>query len=37
LAWQSGVTQRDKLSARLKGRAKDFTWDELVKLLEVLG
>jgi hypothetical protein len=31
------VTQRDKLSARLKGRPKDFTWDELVKLLEGLG
>ncbi len=31
------MTRRDKLVARLKGRPKDFTWDELVKLLEGLG
>lgn len=29
--------QREKLVARLKGRPKDFTWDELVRLLEGLG
>ncbi len=28
-----GMSRRDKLVARLKGRPKDFTWDELVKLL----
>jgi predicted RNA binding protein YcfA (HicA-like mRNA interferase family) len=31
------MTRRDKLVARLKSRPKDFTWDELVKLLEGLG
>ncbi len=30
------MSRRDKLIARLKGRPKDFTWDELVKLLEGL-
>lgn len=30
------MSRRDKLVARLKGRPKDFTWDELVKLLEGL-
>ena len=29
--------RREKLVARLKGRPKDFTWDELVRLLEGLG
>jgi hypothetical protein len=29
--------RRDKLVARLKARPKDFTWDELVRLLEGLG
>lgn len=29
--------RRDKLIARLKGRPKDFTWDELVRLLEGLN
>lgn len=27
------MSRRDKLVARLKGRSKDFTWDELVRLL----
>ncbi|QJE73494.1 type II toxin-antitoxin system HicA family toxin [Aerophototrophica crusticola] len=31
------MTRRDKLVARLKGKPKDFTWDELVRLLEGLG
>ncbi len=31
------MSRRDKLVARLKGRPKDFTWDELVKLLAGLG
>lgn len=31
------MSRRDKLVARLKGRPKDFTWDELVRLLEGLG
>lgn len=31
------MTRRDMLVARLKGRPKDFTWDELAKLLEGLG
>lgn len=31
------MSRRDKLVARLKGRPKDFTWDELVGLLEGLG
>ena len=29
--------RRDKLIARLKSRPKDFTWDELVRLLDGLG
>jgi hypothetical protein len=29
--------RREKLVARLKSRPKDFTWDELVRLLEGLG
>jgi predicted RNA binding protein YcfA (HicA-like mRNA interferase family) len=31
------MSRRDKLVARLKSRPKDFTWDELVRLLEGLG
>ena len=31
------MTRRDKLIARLTGRPKDFTWEELVRLLEGLG
>lgn len=31
------MSRRDKLALRLKGRPKDFTWDELVRLLEGLG
>lgn len=30
------MSRRDKLVARLKGGPKDFTWDELVRLLEGL-
>ena len=30
------MTRRDKLIARFKGRPKDFTWEELVRLLEWL-
>ncbi len=29
--------RRDKLIARFKGRPRDFTWDELVRLLEGFG
>jgi hypothetical protein len=29
--------RREKLVARLKSRPKDFTWDELVRLLGGLG
>lgn len=29
--------RREKLVARLKVRPKDFTWDEMVRLLEGLG
>lgn len=29
--------RRDKLVARLRGRPRDFTWDELVRVLEGLG
>ncbi|ACI97983.1 type II toxin-antitoxin system HicA family toxin [Rhodospirillum centenum] len=31
------MSRRDKLVDRLKGRPTDFTWDELVRLLEGLG
>jgi predicted RNA binding protein YcfA (HicA-like mRNA interferase family) len=31
------MSRRDKLIARLKTRPRDFTWDELVRLLEGLG
>lgn len=30
------MSRRDKLVARLKGKPKDFSWDELVRLLEGL-
>lgn len=29
--------RRDKLMARLKSKPKDFTWEELTRLLEGLG
>lgn len=32
-----GISRRDNLVARLRGKPKDFTWDELVRLLEGLG
>jgi len=31
------MSRRDKLVARLRGKPKDFTWEELVRLLEGLG
>lgn len=31
------MSRRDKLVARLRARPKDFTWEELVRLLEGLG
>ena len=31
------MTRKDKLIDRLKSRPRDFTWDELVRLLEALG
>jgi len=31
------MSRRDKLIARLKSRPKEFTWEELVRLLEGLG
>lgn len=31
------MARHDKLVARLKGRPKDLTWDELVRLLDGLG
>ena len=31
------MTQKEKLIARLKERPKDFTWEELTKLLKMLG
>jgi hypothetical protein len=31
------VTRRDKLVARFKGKPRDFTWDEFVRLLVTLG
>ena len=31
------MSRQDKLIARLRRRPKDFTWDELVRLLEGLG
>jgi hypothetical protein len=44
LSWKGGgnariavLTRRDKLVARLRARPKDFTWDELVRLLAAHG
>lgn len=31
------MSRRDKQAARLRGKPKDFTWDELVRLLAGLG
>lgn len=31
------MTRRDKLLARFKGRPRDFSWDELTRLLEGFG
>jgi hypothetical protein len=31
------MSRKDKLIARLKGKPKDFTWDELARLLRSLG
>ena len=31
------MTRRDKLLARLRAKPKDFTWDELIRLLAALG
>ena len=31
------MARRDKLIARLKTRPKDFTWEELVRVLEGVG
>ena len=31
------MSRRNKLVARLRGKPKNFTWDELVRLLEGLG
>ena len=31
------MTRRDKLVARFRAKPKDFTWDELVRVLEGLG
>ena len=31
------MSRRDKLIARLKSRPKEFTWEELARLLEGLG
>jgi len=31
------MSRRDKLIARLRSRPRDFTWEELVRLLESLG
>lgn len=31
------MTRRDKLIARFRQRPRDFTWDELVRLLESVG
>lgn len=35
--WFDGMSRRNKLITRLKSRPKDFTWEELVRLLEGLG
>lgn len=31
------MSRREKLVGRLKGRPKDFTWEELVRLLRDVG
>ncbi|MDA0218977.1 MAG: type II toxin-antitoxin system HicA family toxin [Proteobacteria bacterium] len=31
------MTRKDKLVARFRQRPRDFTWDELVRLLTMLG
>ena len=31
------MSRREKLIARLKARPRDFTWDELVRLLQGIG
>ncbi len=31
------MSRRDKLVSRLRGKPKDFTWDELVRLLKWVG
>lgn len=31
------MTRKDKLVTRFRQRPRDFTWDELVRLLSVLG
>ena len=31
------MSRLDKLITRLKGRPRDFSWNELVRLLEALG
>ncbi len=31
------MSRRNELVARLRGKPKNFTWDELVRLLEGLG
>ena len=31
------MSRQDKLIARLKNKPRDFSWDELVRLLEALG
>lgn len=31
------MSRREKLVARLKSRPRDFTWDELIRLLRGLG
>lgn len=33
----TALARRDKLVARFKTRPRDFTWDELVRLLATLG
>jgi hypothetical protein len=33
----AGMSRREKLVARFKGRPRDFTWDELARLLQGLG
>jgi hypothetical protein len=33
----ASMSRREKLIARFKGRPKDFTWDELARLLAGLG